>query len=250
MSIESPSEQNFNMRNFCTSTKYVHLRCDDPNHESHGNQGHRYQIKHLVRELREVLCEACTEQRRKTIIAKALDRYDQVKRNQDQLTMWTVGTSLDDTEENKEIIIGYWKKFGSRLRTYSKRHNWSFQPLMNALESGTSGGKLHYHFVVRSFMDHEYIKNIWRDITGEESNVNFSRRTTNRKAYKVFSYLAKYIAKDGLRYYFMGKMLTEAKATPYIPSEQCNKTYDWQGEYFRWTDHWLNNGKLIDFDIP
>ena len=225
MSVESPSEQNF-ISSFCTSDKFVQLTCDNPNHELHN-----YQIKHKVSELKNVLCEYCVELRRKTIIAKELDRYNQVKRPFDTITMWTVGTSLDDNEKNKEIIIGYWKKFGSRLRTYSQRENWSFQPLMNALESGTVAGKLHYHFAVRSFMDHERIKNIWRSITGEESNVNFSRRITNRKAYKVFSYLAKYIAKDGLRYYWMGKMLTDARPTPYIPSEQCNKTFNMLYEY-------------------
>jgi hypothetical protein len=43
------------------------------------------------------------------------------------------------------------------------------------------------------------------------------------KPIKLFGYLAKYLAKDGLRYYFMGDMLTKAKDEKYEPENTCRK---------------------------
>ena len=151
MLIEPSTVQNFNT-SFCNSGKFVHLSCSNPEHVSINGQGHVYPVKHLVSQLPNTDCEYCIKLRAKTIIAKAMARYNQIKRPYDIITLWTVGTSLEDSPKNREIIIRYWKLFGSRLRTYSKREGWAkgFQPLMNALESGSKGGKLHYHFAVRS----------------------------------------------------------------------------------------------------
>ena len=165
-----------------------------------------------------------------------MDRYQQVSRKNDYLRLWTLGTSMDSSPGNVDRIKIMWKKFTSKMRTYSVRQGWLWDPLMNSLEVGPVGGKLHYHFALRGFAPFDVVLKAWRSTTNELSNVNIGRDTnrkyyTKRNAISLFAYIAKYIAKDGLRYYFMGKMLTEAEKTPYIPSEQCEKYYSHMGEY-------------------
>ncbi len=230
---------------YCKSDRYVKLGCDNRDH----NIGyHFHQIRHLVRELPDADCEYCVTKRRKTIIAKAMDRYKKIIRSQDKLVLWTVGTSLSDSPDNRLKVTRYWKLFGSRMRTYSTRGKLSFSPLMNALEKGTKGGKLHYHFIARSYMSQEFLKDQWRNITGEESNVNFNakKKVYGRTAIKAFAYLAKYCAKDGLPYYWMGDLL-KAKGTPYIPKNDCLV-------YFAMTMdegwHSMSQTELPDFPDP
>jgi hypothetical protein len=226
---------------FCTSPKFVHLNCTDPTHDSMAGQGHTIQIKHLVREIRESGCLHCMDLRRRTIIAKAMDRYEQIKRPNDYIRLWTLGTSMDSSPGNVNRIQHMWKKFCSKMRTYSKRKKFTWDPLMNSLEIGKIGGKLHYHFAVRGYVPFDEVLNNWRNTTNELSNVNISKPFkdknnkeqyfTKRTVVKMFAYIAKYIAKDGLRYYFMGKMLTQAKKTPYVSSENCEKYFSHMGEY-------------------
>lgn len=204
---------------YCTSDKYVKLGCDDMEHPV---GTHFHQIRHLVRDLPNVDCEYCVTKRRKTIIAKAMDRYKSIMRPRDKLILWTVGTSLSDSPGNRLKIARYWKLLGSRMRTYSSRGKTNFSPLMNALEKGTRGGKLHYHFIARSFMSQSFLKKQWRNITGEKSNVNFKakKRVYGRTAIKAFAYLAKYCSKDGLPYYWMGDLL-KVKVDKWISSRTC-----------------------------
>lgn len=157
--------------------------------------------------MREAKCFGCQERRKKVIIAKAMERYDLVESPRDRLYLWTFGTSLQDTKENRDEIRRYWKLFVRRLAHVDK----SFDPLMNSMEAGTKGDRLHYHVVARGYLEHAKAVEIWRDITGEKSNVNFSGRGFSpRKAVRTFSYLAKYASK-GYAYYWMGSLF---KVTP------------------------------------
>lgn len=167
-------------------------------------------------EMREWECQYCQIMRKKTIVAKAMSRYRKVAYKDDELFLWTFGTSLIDTPENREVIRQYWKKFIRRMWHFKQ----DFDPMMNALEAGTKGKRLHYHVVARGFMKHGLARKTWMDITQEQSNVNFSRRLSTRSALRVFAYLAKYASK-GYRYYWMGQMHT-LKKEPFAPDPDAS----------------------------
>jgi len=197
----------------CVKGAYIVLRCELC------EKFRNIQLKCNLLELRSSHCDFCRVLRRKRILGKALARYKKIKFKGDKLILWTFGSSLHDNEINRRLIRNYWYLFVRRLKKISK----NFDPLMNCMESGSRGDRLHYHIVGRGFLDHEKVLEIWRSITKEKSNVNFSRKISSRNSYQAFAYLAKYASK-GYKYYWMGSMLkigTVDTMYTFKESEQC-----------------------------
>lgn len=183
-------------------------------------------VRCTLHEMFTAKCKPCQEHRISVIIAKAMNRYKQIARKDDDIVLWTVGTNLMDSPGNRIIIREYWGRFIRSLR-----HKSTFDPLMNILEAGSKGNRLHFHFIARGYQKHQDVLNIWRRITNSKSNVNYSKRYGKRSALNAFAYLAKYAAKQGQRYYFMGSAL-KVKETAWEPlkEESGDHEHEWKFE--------------------
>ena len=118
---------------------------------------------------------------------------------------WTLGTSLDDTKENKKKLSEIWKSFRKKINIDSKRKGYSFNPLFYVIESGTTGNKLHYHILIDGFTPFSKVIKHWRSSTNEKSNVNYTEKKENMDIIKAINYMLKYILKGYGKYYWMGK---------------------------------------------
>lgn len=117
-------------------------------------------------------------------------------------------------QDNVSEIITLWQKFTTRLKVNRKRKGIPFRPLVYVVEAGKPcryspcvdflgdcekhGNKLHIHFLHQGKLLHKYVIGIWRELTGENTNVNYSRIHS-------IGYLAKYISKSLLRFSFLGE---------------------------------------------
>lgn len=148
------------------------------------------------------LCEDCQAFRGKVFIAKCMTRAEfyGTFRN---IQLWTLGTSLIDSSENREKIYSWWRKYSMKINVYSRRTNQRYRPLVYIVEAGSEGTRLHIHFLHKGFLSHGFVKDIWRATTKENSNVNFSAEKS--KAIKAIAYLSKYIGKSLSRYYWLGE---------------------------------------------
>lgn len=171
------------------------------------------------RPLRCHVCEPCERFRVWGITTELIRRLviHATKNNihSSKLALWTLGTGLPDTFENRITIKSYFDKF-RRLWTKwcgARRSRLLFY----VIERGTEGGYLHVHIIAGGFQLHRRVISIWRSITGFESNVNFSRRISSESSFeKIARYMAKYLGKDldsklpgqnaRRNYYYLGEL--------------------------------------------
>ncbi len=112
--------------------------------------------------------------------------------------MWTIGTSLVDSPENRKILSSYWKYFRMRMNTRGK---WN--PIFRVVEAGSKGNRLHIHFLNVGKLLHSDVLTTWRRITREKSNVQFAKRDETAKP--VY-YVMKYLTKDKSTYSILGAL--------------------------------------------
>ncbi len=117
-------------------------------------------------------------------------------------------------QDNSSTIIALWQKFTTRLKVNRKRKGIPFRPLVYVVEAGkpcryspcvdflgdceNHGEKLHIHWLHQGKLSHKYVMDIWRGLTGQNSNVNFTKVNS-------IGYLAKYISKSLIKYSFLGE---------------------------------------------
>jgi hypothetical protein len=182
------------------------------------------------------LCKNCERFKRGKIIKNLVDKYGDKK-----IYLWTFGTNLEDNEENRKLVLDHWGKFNTTLYrksrqgivlwssrkyyfdtrrerivrwepkvfaylvrdtgiTISLRRTLSWKPIFRVLEKGKSG-YLHIHVIVLKYLQHDYVRKLWSDITGiKNPNVNYQVRNSE-KIGKAVSYLTKYLLKDGKKNY-------------------------------------------------
>lgn len=220
----------------CVKDSWVHFSCT-----THG-ESLAIQVKCKLTEISANQCWSCYNERKSKIIGKAMTRYKLVQGNNDKFVLWTLGTSLLDTMENRKRIRKMWKQFRKLMQKYHPQKYARWQPLMNTMEAGSKGNRLHYHVIVRGFAYQPEIKKIWRGITGEKSNVHFEYRGTTRKAVKAFAYLAKY-SSEGYNYYWMGDM---HKVTPVPFEKQTECEWEKRGSFSR--GYRLQFQRIVDID--
>lgn len=158
------------------------------------------------------VCDPCRRWRVRKIVAKALSRYENLQTKPKTVTMWTFGTSVEDTPIGRKEVSLIWKTFTHRLRTNLARRGIKGGTGINmwTLEAGTKGKRLHIHAIVFGFRPHALYLDAWRSITGEASNVNYTSR--RGKPNGAFRYIAKYAGKNAGRYYFSGGLLASKEA--------------------------------------
>lgn len=193
----------------CIQDRWIWLTCDDCDME------HKLQLRCKVSEIRQgSFCKGCSDRRRRKLIYKAMNRYVQVKKPGDKFVLWTLGTSLLDTEENLKLIKKYWSQFRKKFHKYYRAKYEKWEPLVYCIEPGSEGRRLHLHIVVRGFAYQKFVLKLWRGITKEKSNVNFeTSHTKATSAENAFRYVAKYVAK-GYSYYWLGAM-RKVRETPF-----------------------------------
>ncbi len=128
--------------------------------------------------------------------------------------MWTVGSSMQKEQlpDFKLMVRDFFKK----LNTYSDRQmsceGWNdcpnnhfpywnvmyyYDPYAYCIEEGTKGFRLHAHIIFGDYLPHGLVLDLWRNITGEKSNVNFVRSRKN-SIYGAVNYISKYLSKDSI----------------------------------------------------
>lgn len=187
-------------------------------------------------------CIACSRWRVRRIVAKGINRWDRLPHKPKLYRMWTFGTSLEDTVENRVVISGYWKKFTHQMRTYCKRKGFMFMPNMYGIENGSQGNRLHVHCLVFGYSGHKIILERWRKVTGENSNVNIARSRFRNDHRRAISYIAKYCGKSGGKYYWAGDLLRAREDE--APTPICG---DCGGIYVVWVSRYQEMVRGSDF---
>lgn len=169
-------------------------------------------------------CYWCIEYNRRRIHAKIMSKMNILKPK--RVYLWTFGTSLiwspdsNVHEYNLKTIKRYWRLFTQRMATYAKRKNFKYDPILKVIENGSMGYRYHIHALFTSYFQHERALNMWRSITGENSNVNYSGFRT-KNYHKSVAYLVKYAVKSvPAEYNYMGSLL-KVKYPEYVKSESC-----------------------------
>lgn len=219
----------------CKKDSWVRLEC-----ESCGTVRLR-QIKCNLTEINQNNCIHCSNLRKRKIIAKAMDRFNRLKRYDSILKLWTFGTNLPDTPDNRKSIRLMWKNFLKHLRKYKPRIFARWKPWMNCLESGSKGDRLHYHVICEGWVHQAELLPIWREFAQNNSHVFVRGSSSSRKAVKSFSYLAKYAAK-GFGYYWMGDLL-KIKETPF----EYEPEHTWDFSIFSWGFRLQRQQSIDDF---
>ncbi len=173
-------------------------------------------------------CDNCVRQRKRVIYAKfyyKLEGFLLKFGRYPKWTMWSLGTSLIDSDKNRKQIAVYWKLFRKRMMLYSKRHSFPYKPLMYVVEAGSKGRRLHYHIIMDGFTPFNRVLRNWRDITGEQSNVNYSVNETGTENIHAINYILKYVMKQSGSYYWVGefyKLFFPKKAETICFEENCS----------------------------
>ncbi len=151
------------------------------------------------------MCDNCGIHRRMVILAKLYSRYNEPgSKSIRSIVMWTIGTSLKNTDVGRKTLSAYWKYFRARM---NKKADWD--PLFRVVEIGTKGKRLHIHFLNSGYLLQHDVLTAWREVTRENSNVEFSKRDMPAKY--AFRYVAKYLSKDASKYTFLGKWYGKRK---------------------------------------
>lgn len=114
-------------------------------------------------------CEGCMKDYRDKFIAQCFEKYSMNPSK--YYVFWTIGSNLSESPENILKLKDAWKKFRKVMFNY----NWS--PLVYVIEAGSSGGKLHIHFIVEAgiILDHQLVKQKWQNAIGlKHAHTNYS----------------------------------------------------------------------------
>lgn len=153
-------------------------------------------------------CPLCEARWIRALYGKFFGRVEQSGVALDRAIMWTLGTSLKDSPENRRILARYWTRFRKHMNKYQQ-----WDPVFRVVEAGSKGKRLHIHLVLVSQTTHAIVLKQWRKITGERSNVNFTAPVHSGHL-GLLRYLLKYLTKQGTRYYWLGA-LYNAHPEPY-----------------------------------
>ncbi len=166
-------------------------------------------------------CNGCANARSRQWMAKLIYRFeyncsDVVK----EVFLWTFGTALLEGVDNVSRIKRFWTLFRKRINSLQRRQvvkrgsalYIDFKPLLYVIEKGFRAGRLHIHCITWGYLPQDLAKDVWRSITNEGSNVNYSPPDTKYKDYKplrALAYCAKYLNKalEPRNWYWMGLML-------------------------------------------
>ncbi len=159
-------------------------------------------------------CEGCEQYRKVRIVrkisGKLINFLGTKRRVVNKLTLWTLGTSLDDDKFNRITIKAYMDEFRKVWRKYCISRNRKTTWLFYVIEAGSRGNKLHIHMINYGFVHQKEVLAIWRGITGELSNINFSKRRRSGSVQKISNYMSKYLGKEGnsrRNYYYLGDLV-------------------------------------------
>ncbi len=126
------------------------------------------------------------------------------------LRLWTLGTNWEDTEINRmKIKVCYvqWRKLWYK---WCKRKKHRYQLLFYVIESGSSGNRLHIHFIAYGYQNWEKMISLWSSVTEiKNPNCHFSSERKTGNVSKVAFYMAKYLGKESGRrnYYYLGELI-------------------------------------------
>lgn len=231
--------------------------------------GHDYFVPYACSPKIPNVCGYCLKKRSGVILSKLYDKLsmggylnEDRRISTDKISMWTFGTDLEfspefDWNQQKWIgndisqIIDYWQRFNTRMKIYIERRGLLFgwKPMFYVVEAGSKGNRLHIHLLHNGYLDFQFVRQQWGEVTGlwkmengkrvYTCNVNFIQSLDSP------SYLAKYTAKSALAYRFLGELFklklskrsTTCK-TEIEPEILCNSG---------WTII-SNNGHVSDFD--
>ncbi len=143
------------------------------------------------------MCDNCSIQRRMVILARLHSVYRENRKFIKGIVLWTIGTKLKNTVDGRKTLSEFWKYFRSRM---NKKAEW--EPLFRVVEAGSKGKRLHIHFLNNGFLSHKIVLQAWREVTRENSNVNFSDHSLPPEY--ALRYAAKYLSKDASKYSFLG----------------------------------------------
>ncbi len=177
-------------------------------HERHGMLNEdRSEIVSYVHERHSIgECQWCDFIRVENITHEFIRRMDEVG-DVRHLYMWSLGSSLKDTDLNRRLILKRWRIFSKRM-FYDKR--WS--PVFRILEVGRRGF-LHFHVVCIRWIDHAVILRAWRALTLERSNVHVSGYKGKLEPRRLAGYLMKYLGKSSSQYRWMGAFFGKNRDT-------------------------------------
>ena len=218
---------------------FIRIDCDDPM-PILGIDVNKHEKVILVRCRKYDTCLGCFKHRKSVILAKLLQRWKLLQPKPRRVYLWTFGTSMKEGSTNRSVLTKYWQRFRKILWIESRRKNFSWKPLFWVAESGTRGNRLHIHAIIEGFFSQKRALRIWRKITNEKSNVNYAKDVPY-KPLKSFYYVAKYLAKEGARYYWMGRLFKVGQTYYETPKcEICGEKYTvWMlgvfySEYFQY----------------
>jgi len=143
-------------------------------------------------------CGVCQSMWVKGLYSKFYTRKLRSGDNAEQCILWTLGSSKFDTGHERAALGEAWRKFRMWMDNYS---DW--RPIFRVVETGKKAGRLHIHFVVTWWLDHEVVLEAWRSAVGEAANVNFSYIPGDGTS-KVLGYMLKYLLKDKSKYSWLG----------------------------------------------
>lgn len=164
-------------------------------------------------------CKTCILQYRRVLYAKFYYKLNILIETLGRpiFYFWTLGTDLLDTDESRLQLKEYWKLFRHRMKNFTNNYGWfeesgkrvkrrtfSWRALFYVIESGSEGGRLHFHILVNGYADHDVVLYHWRDITGVLANVNYTKKKEYMTNEKALNYMLKYITKQRGRYYWLG----------------------------------------------
>lgn len=176
--------------------------------------GHRIFVPYKCSAKNPNICEDCKESRSRLIISKLFRKLEFSHFDEkSKIYMWTLGTNIDYTfeynwdsekyQDNLGEIIRPWQLFNTRMKVLRKRipKLVDYRPIFYVVEAGSTGNKLHIHFLMYGYLEYRLVKNIWSRITGiPKPNVNYISDLKN------VGYIAKYTGKGALTYRFLGEL--------------------------------------------
>ncbi len=182
----------------------------------------------MVRHPKQAGCFLCVDLWRKRFYVNFMKRAHNV-RTLNNISFWTLGTSLIDSKANRIAIQYLWNKFRASMNKYS---NW--EPVVKVVESGSIGKRLHIHFLSLNWIKHEIVLRHWRRITQERANVHVLKIVNNVRT--QLNYLIKYVSKDTGRYSWLGQFRMKAQKENQSTMHQCEHgaEYIYDGLIYQW----------------
>ncbi len=186
-------------------------------------------------------CRWCDYMRVESITKEFIRRMEECSCHIKTLNMWSLGSSLLDTEYNRKGIMRLWHEFAWAMRSTP---NW--RPVFRILESGRRR-LLHFHVVVPFFVDHSIVIKAWRSLTGEASNVHVSGGSYFMDPKRLCRYLMKYLSKESSNYRWMGPFYGRGRARESnIRKDNLNRKYGGETYGSYTTNNYIKEPKIIE----